>query len=334
MTRPQGKVTKMLEKFKNSSETSRAYFVRLVAVLTAICVAVALLLSAVNAMTEKKIEENTASAKEEAVLKIFTTGKRCEPYTGGGEENEIYLVFDEAGNILGCCAFVSTSGFGGDIEMMVGIASDYTTAGVSIVSMSETPGVGSKTNSDGFLDQFKGSPHDAPTEGFDAISGATISSKAVAAGIESAHGIDIDLEKIAGELGVSLASPVEDESGVPGSGTSPDEVETAGDDTAETEPNESAEPIETGSVITFEPAEPEPDPSHAEPVQPVEPEPEPVPEGAVEPRENQAYAENGGDPSYRYDLYAHSEEDEYKIEITPEEETAVIETETEGGTGA
>ena len=307
---------------RDLSETSPKYLLSLVAVLTGICVLVALLLAAVNALTDDKITQNTAEAKEKAVLDIFAAGDGCELYADAGAGEEVYLVYKD-GDILGYCAFVKTSGFGGDIELMVGIASDYTTAGVSIVSMSETPGVGSKTNSSGFLGQFRGGQHDSPTQGFDAISGATISSNAIAAGVEAAHGIGIDLDKIAEEKGVAVVLPSEVDAPTDGSGD--------GD-----EPPETEAPPETDAPSAPEPSEPA-EPTPAEPT-PAEPTPaEPAPDAPVW-NENHAYGENGGDPSYRYDRFAETADDEYRIELTPEQEAAEPEEdetgEETGGTGA
>ena len=130
----------------STNETSPKYLVKLVAVLTAISVLVAAILAAVNFFTKDKIADNGSKAKEKAVLSIFTSGDESRLYKKS-ENEEIYLAYKD-GDILGYCVFISSSGFSGDIDMMVGISSDYTTAGVKIVSMSETPGVGSKTKSD------------------------------------------------------------------------------------------------------------------------------------------------------------------------------------------
>ena len=118
--------------------------------------------------------------------------------------------------------------------MMVGVDVNGQTSGVSIISMSETPGVGSKTNSESFLKQFRGKGGDVKVgDGIDGISGATISSKAVTEGVRMAHGLGIDLEKIAKELGV----PIWD-----GSGTEP----------PESEPEPEPEPVDSESETETE----------------------------------------------------------------------------------
>lgn len=186
------------EKKKAPDESRPAYLARLVAVLTVICVIIAVLLASVNALTRDKIAENTVRAKTDSVLAIFTVGNDCELYRTEEDGSEIYIVYRDDG-IVGYCAYVSSVGFGGNIDMMVGINSEYATVGVKIVSMSETPGVGSKTDSDDFLSQFKDKLHDAPTKDVDAISGATISSNAIMSGVIKAHAIDVKLDEIAAE---------------------------------------------------------------------------------------------------------------------------------------
>ena len=92
---------------------------------------------------------------------------------------------------------VVASGSQGSIEMMVGVDEADVVTGVSIVSNSETPGIGSKVmgneptaSGTPVLDQFIGkSPEDGTlTVGgnIDAISGATVSSRGVTAGVNAA----------------------------------------------------------------------------------------------------------------------------------------------------
>ena len=198
-----------------ADENSPRFLVRLVVTLTVICVMIASLLAAVNALTEKRIADNTVREKTESILSIFSGGDRCELYLTEEDGSEVYLVFG-GDDIIGYCAFVSSAGFRGDIDMMVGIDADYKTVGVSIVSMSETPGVGTKTNTADFLGQFVGGTHSAPNDGVDAVSGATISSTAIKFGVSKAHSIGIDLSAIASELQVEIRhGEAEGETGTP-----------------------------------------------------------------------------------------------------------------------
>lgn len=95
------------------------------------------------------------------------------------------------GESVGFCVNVNGKGFGGAINLMVGYHADKTIRGVSIVSHAETPGVGSKVNDATYLSQYEGLAGGLTISkrgdcDITAISGATISSKAIHAAIEEA----------------------------------------------------------------------------------------------------------------------------------------------------
>ena len=93
--------------------------------------------------------------------------------------NGVWLV-TSGGDILGYAASVSPLGFGGALDMMVGVNSDGTIAGMKIVSHSETPGLGSRVDDPDYLSQYTGKSGTLSLgNGIDAITGSTISSKAV-----------------------------------------------------------------------------------------------------------------------------------------------------------
>ena len=83
------------------------------------------------------------------------------------------------------------SGSQGMITVAVGVNSDLTCNGISIISSSETSGLGSKANDDFFRDQFPGLTADQAKVTKDggkveAITGATITSKAVCSAVSAA----------------------------------------------------------------------------------------------------------------------------------------------------
>ena len=89
-----------------------------------------------------------------------------------------------------------SGGFGGDMTLMVGYDGARTILGVSIVSHSETPGLGARVKTEaGYLDQYVGKSGEVVLNkngvadgenDVDAISGATISSRAVLTGVNRA----------------------------------------------------------------------------------------------------------------------------------------------------
>ena len=94
---------------------------------------------------------------------------------------------DADGNVFGYAVSVSPSGFGGNIDMIVGIGTDGKITGVNITALSETPGLGSRVNDANYLSQYNGTGGKlALGSDIDAISGATISSRSVLAGVNRA----------------------------------------------------------------------------------------------------------------------------------------------------
>lgn len=102
---------------------------------------------------------------------------------------------DSDGVTVGYIANItSKEGYGGDISFSVGISIEGTITGISVLSISETPGLGMKAKEDSFLNQYldkngmfvvKEEP-EAGEEVIDAISGATITSRAMTNGVNGA----------------------------------------------------------------------------------------------------------------------------------------------------
>ena len=82
----------------------------------------------------------------------------------------------------------ATQGYAGEITMLVGVSNEGTVTGLVVRSLSETWGLGREALTDAdFLAQFLNTAGDAAIgEGVDAISGATVTSKAIARCVNSA----------------------------------------------------------------------------------------------------------------------------------------------------
>ncbi|EDS77400.1 RnfABCDGE type electron transport complex subunit G [Clostridium massiliodielmoense] len=101
-----------------------------------------------------------------------------------------------SGKVAGYAIKVGTKGYGGKIEMMVGISNGGKVEGIKILSHNETPGLGAKAPEPDFSDQYKGKEIKTPLEvvkgkaskenDIAAITGATITSKAVTKGVNDA----------------------------------------------------------------------------------------------------------------------------------------------------
>jgi Na+-translocating ferredoxin:NAD+ oxidoreductase subunit G len=134
-------------------------------ILGGFCLLAAWGLSYVYLFTMPQIEANKRIALEQSKKEVL-------PADGSGE-----------------AIVVKPRGYSSEIEMMVGIDPQGKVSGVKILSQKETPGLGADVAKPGFLDQFKGkSVKDklAAKQDIDAITGATISSRAVCKGVKDA----------------------------------------------------------------------------------------------------------------------------------------------------
>ena len=176
----------------SKNKNTAAYFLRIAGVLTLICSVIALMLAVVNAVTKDTIAENTRKEKVDAISRIFDDIDAVE--TDTVEDHELNFVYSKD-MLIGYTVTVKPQGYGGEIEMLVGIERGGSVQGIEIINMSETPGVGSRVKSDSdFLPQFKGMTGTLTVGGnVDAISGASISSKAVTAGVNEALSVNVNI---------------------------------------------------------------------------------------------------------------------------------------------
>ena len=163
----------------------------------------ALLLALTNSVTASTIAQRNEQANAEARILVLESAQDFEQVkdvktdnSKGVEVSEIYEAKDASGNTVGYTLKVLPSGYGGTIELMVGIDSAKgQVSGINVVSNSETAGLGAKSTDPEFSDQYKGKPLEelsvlkngtpGDTE-IKAISGATITSTAVTNGVDAA----------------------------------------------------------------------------------------------------------------------------------------------------
>ena len=153
---------------------------------------VTICLFAVVLFGAKNATAGTAQANYEAELNTLmlallpgSTSFTEEAYEG--EDANIKAVY-RADN--GCVIMTSTYGYAGDLVMLIGVDNDGDVKGVVVREMSETYGLGANALSNvDFLAQFLWTEGDAEVgTNVDAITGATVTSKAVARSVNSAVG--------------------------------------------------------------------------------------------------------------------------------------------------
>lgn len=184
---------------------------RMIVVLGAITLISGLSLGALNEATYERAANNVLRFKKiPAVVDIYrATGQDVDEARRAALEEELLTekrLVDIGGTEPLLCFVVKKDdkpfavalegtgqGFGGDVGVMVGLGlGDPRLAGVGITTMSETPGVGTRVREASFTHQFTGMPGDAVfrvrKDGgqVDAITGATVTSRAVSAAVEGA----------------------------------------------------------------------------------------------------------------------------------------------------
>ena len=161
----------------------------------------ALVLAVVNNITAPIIEENTVEKQEIAMKSVITKAVRFEKADMSQlalvelpcAVTNVYNAVDSHDATIGYAVMVSTGGYGGEMLLTVGIDRELKVTGIDVISHSETPGLGAKCTSDEFKSQFIGKSEgievvkkEAGDNEIDAISSATITSKAVTNCVNSA----------------------------------------------------------------------------------------------------------------------------------------------------
>jgi len=169
-----------------------SYVLRLSLTLLAITAAVALALAGVNELTADAIAQNKQAKMQAAMEEVLPGASGLETVQFTDTTGTVKTVYRSES---GCVVEVMPSGFGGAITMMVGIKPDGTVNGISIVSHKETSGLGSVAAADtaagqAFRGQFAGLSGtlavDKDGGTVDSITSATITSRAVTAGVNAA----------------------------------------------------------------------------------------------------------------------------------------------------
>jgi electron transport complex protein RnfG len=173
-------------------------------ILTVITLIAGFLLGVVHEITLEPIATANYNIQQEAYKTVFEdadsfadiegfdAADATEAIIGDWPDDEIVgavQALDSSGNLLGYVISATThAGYGGDITLSIGFQLDGTLNGYSITDISETAGLGMKAKEEAFSSQFVGineSQLDVTKTGstsdaeIDAISGATITSRAV-----------------------------------------------------------------------------------------------------------------------------------------------------------
>ena len=180
---------------------SGKFVLKVAGTLTVISLVVAALLGVVNMVTEDKIDAINAEKTNQALAAVAPEGAEFTPV----ELSDAAVAAASAYGTLDSMYEMSTGGYAmkivasgsqGSIEMIVGVDANKALTGVSVVSHSETGGIGTKVvnndpNTAGtpVLDQFigmSGSGSLVVGKTVTPISGATVTTKGITAGCNAA----------------------------------------------------------------------------------------------------------------------------------------------------
>ena len=178
---------------KAKVELDPRFTAKLTLTLLGICAVVALLLGGVNSVTEPIIEEIQAEKTAAAMSQVLPADEYQKVETTYPNVTAMNKAVS-GGEQIGYVVEVATNGFGGAMSMVVGVDMNGAVTGVSVTDNSETANIGTKVvNDQTVLDRFIGMSHadgeitvNSGTNRFDGVSGATVSSKGVTAGVNTA----------------------------------------------------------------------------------------------------------------------------------------------------
>lgn len=171
-------------------------------ILTLITLVSGICLGFVYEITKKPIAVSKENAKQEAYQSVLKEAEQFDAYQAFDKKEAAKAVSDipgctvdevaeakSKGEVVGYVVTTTSSeGYGGNIQISIGITKDGVVEGIEILSINETAGLGMKATETEFREQYVGKSVEqfkvtktgaSSDEEIDAISGATITSNAV-----------------------------------------------------------------------------------------------------------------------------------------------------------
>ncbi len=163
--------------------------------LFAVCIVSSALLAAVYAVTKEPIDAAARAKTTNAIAQVVPEFEgepvSCTIEVGGKEYS--YYVVSKDGVPVGYAINTSSVGYGGPVALMVGMTADRVVYNTTVLSQSETPGLGAKCTEPEFADQFRNfNPSEKKLSvkkdggDIDAITASTITSRAYVSAVEAA----------------------------------------------------------------------------------------------------------------------------------------------------
>lgn len=196
----------MAEKKKSDVNLDWGWICKVGLILFAITLVCTALLAYTNSITSPIIAKQNEEANVEAQKEVLPEADKFEQVEDlesklsslGSDASivmEAYSAY-KGDKLVGWAIKTTPSGYGGDVTILTGISVDGKVEGISILSQSETAGLGAKSTDPSFYGQYAGKNADeeitvvkgqtATDNQIEAITGATITSNAVTLGVNTA----------------------------------------------------------------------------------------------------------------------------------------------------
>jgi electron transport complex protein RnfG len=147
-----------------------------------------LILAVVYARTSPIMFKNAVIEKEAALKKLMPDADKIEKRGDWSihEKHSEYFIARKGNNIIGYIVQSFGKGYSSYIKTLIAVDKDFRVQKINVLGHAETPGLGDEIETDSFKNQFKDKDIEHlkivktdTTEYIQAISGATISSRAV-----------------------------------------------------------------------------------------------------------------------------------------------------------
>lgn len=168
---------------------AKSNLTNMVLVLGLVCLLCSAVLGGAYVITKAPIEAAAAAKTQQAVAQVLPHFETLE-YNADCN----YYTAKDGEAVVGYAIESSVVGFGGPLSLMVGVTTDGVVYNTSVLSHSETPGLGAKCSTDAkFIDQWRGfdpsvKKLSVKKDGgdVDAITASTITSRAYTLAVENA----------------------------------------------------------------------------------------------------------------------------------------------------
>ena len=160
--------------------------------LLVICLVATALLAGTNTITKEKIALNAVETEKVSRMLVLPEGKEYGEVTALDNGLTYCVGTDENGAEVGYVFTAGAKGYGGTVNVMVGIDMNGAITGVEILSHGETPGLGANAVKPDFKNRFIGKSGQLTVDknsndgqNVQAITAATITSKAVTGAVNA-----------------------------------------------------------------------------------------------------------------------------------------------------